>query len=231
MQNQSHNPISLVRFFRIRAVTSQFRFQSSPPACPPPHQCRPSLTAVPSRHLHRALPVRQTVLLASICLAMSMSAIPAAQQNTQSSTQKPSDSSSAHDHAAMNARGEAGMGFSQTATTHHFLLKSNGGVIQVEANDPKDAATRESIRTHLTHITHAFSQGDFDIPMFVHDTTPPGAPDMKRLKDKIAYTYKETPAGARVLITTSDPEALAAIHKYLRFQIQDHQTHDPTTVQ
>ena len=120
------------------------------------------------------------------------------------------------------------MGFSQTTTTHHFLLKPDGGTIQVQANDPNDIATRDSIRSHLSQIAHAFSEGDFDIPMFVHDTTPPGVTDMKRLRKKITYAFQETPAGGRVLITTADPEALAAIHKFLRFQIEEHQTHDPT---
>lgn len=34
-------------------------------------------------------------------------------------------------HAAMNKRGTEAMGFSQTDTTHHFLLTANGGAIQV----------------------------------------------------------------------------------------------------
>jgi hypothetical protein len=134
------------------------------------------------------------------------------------------------DHSKMNERGEKGMGFSQTATTHHFLLRSNGGVIQVEANDPKDAAARESIRAHLTHIAQAFSAGDFDIPMFVHDTVPPGVPDMKRLNQKIGYSFQESPSGGRVVITTSDPAALTAIHKFLLFQIDEHHTNDPTVI-
>jgi hypothetical protein len=130
----------------------------------------------------------------------------------------------------MNERGDKGMGFSQGATTHHFLLKPNGGVIQAEANAASDTASRDSIRMHMRHIAHAFSSGDFDIPMFVHDTTPPGVPEMKRLASKISYAYQESPAGARVVITTSDPEAKAAIHKFLRFQINEHQTHDPMHV-
>ena len=35
-------------------------------------------------------------------------------------------------HSQMNERGEHAMGFSQITTTHHFLLKPDGGVIQVE---------------------------------------------------------------------------------------------------
>jgi hypothetical protein len=53
--------------------------------------------------------------------------------------------------AAMNERGTEGMGFSQTATTHHFLLNADGGVIQVEANNPADIASRDNIRMHLSH--------------------------------------------------------------------------------
>ena len=141
----------------------------------------------------------------------------------------------AHSHGeepstAMNARGEQGMGFSQTTTTHHFLLKSDGGAIQVEANDPADAASRGQIRMHLAHIAKQFANGDFDIPMFVHDTIPPGVPDMKRLRDKITYKFEETPAGARVVITTAEPQALAAVRQFLRFQIAEHKTGDSTAV-
>lgn len=160
--------------------------------------------------------------------------IVAAQQPAKPVQEKSSDTGANcpmhDDHSKMNERGEKGMGFSQTATAHHFFLRSNGGVIQVEANDPKDTATRDEIRTHLKHIARAFSQGDFDIPMFVHDKVPPGVPDMKRLSTKIIYTLQETPSGGRVEISTSDPAALSAIHKFLRFQIDEHQTHDPTAL-
>jgi hypothetical protein len=130
----------------------------------------------------------------------------------------------------MNGCGEKGMGFSQTTTTHHFLLSADGGVIQVEANDPTDTATRDDIRMHLTHITKAFAMGDFAIPIFVHDTIPPGVPVMKQLKDKIRYQFEETPAGARVVIATTDPDALAAVLQFLRFQITEHKTGDSTAV-
>lgn len=69
-------------------------------------------------------------------------------------------------HAKTTERRAQGMGFSQTATTHHFPLRPNGGAIQVEANDPKDTRTVNSIRAHFTLIARAFSSGDFDIPMF-----------------------------------------------------------------
>ena len=130
----------------------------------------------------------------------------------------------------MNHRGEQGMGFSQTATTHHFLLQANGGAIQVQANDPKDTAARDEIRMHLTHIAHAFAAGDFDIPMFVHDSEPPGVPTLKRLAAKITYTVEQTPHGGLVRMSTRDSEALSAVHEFLRFQIVEHQTKDLTTL-
>lgn len=122
-----------------------------------------------------------------------------------------------HEQEDMNARGQAGMGFSQITAAHHFLFRADGGIIQVQAKDTKDAASRESIRHHLMHIAHAFGSGDFDIPKFVHDETPPGAAEMKELKDKISYSFVETPEGGQVVIRTSDTHALVAIHKFLKY--------------
>jgi hypothetical protein len=130
----------------------------------------------------------------------------------------------------MNERAEKGMGFSQTSTAHHFFLNPSGGVIQVEAKDAADVSDRDNIRMHLMHIAKAFENGDFDIPMFVHDTVPPGVPEMKKLREKIRYSFKETPNGGRVVIASTDQEALAAIHIFLRFQVEEHKTGDPTEI-
>ena len=86
------------------------------------------------------------------------------------------------------------------------------------------------LNPHLTHIAKAFSNGDFAIPMFVHDTVPPGVPVMKQVGDKITYKFEATPTGGRVLITTTDPRALAAVQQFLRFQIAEHETGDSTAV-
>src|ERR1044071_7099831 len=76
-----------------------------------------------------------------------------AQSHDHSSASQPTDKShtacpmmqaekaQASDHAQghtahldeVNTRGEKAMGFSQTATTHHFLLSRDGGSIEVEA--------------------------------------------------------------------------------------------------
>jgi hypothetical protein len=133
----------------------------------------------------------------------------------------------AHSNAEMNERGEKSMGFSQTPTMHHFYLNKSGGVIQVEAKELYDATNRDAIRMHLRHVAQAFQTGDFDIPMFIHDTVPPGVPQMKRLQKDISYTFEETPKGGRVVISSSDTNAIEAIHRFLRFQVEEHKTGDP----
>jgi hypothetical protein len=150
----------------------------------------------------------------------------------QGAQAKTPDGAGAHvGHVAeMNARGEQGMGFSQSATTHHFLLMPDGGAIQVTVNDPKDAANLDQIKMHLAHIAEMFAAGNFETPMFVHDQVPPGVAVMQKLKAEIAYKYEETRGGARVRVSTRNPAALAAVQEFLRFQIKEHQTGDPLEV-
>jgi len=133
--------------------------------------------------------------------------------------------------AGVNARGDQGMGFSHEKTTHHFHLLADGGAIEIQSNEPTDAATQEAVRQHLAMIAVRFSQGDFAIPMFIHATAPPGVETMKRLKGKITYDAEDTQRGAELRITTHDPEAIAAIHSFLSFQIRDHRTGDSLQVQ
>lgn len=148
-------------------------------------------------------------------------AIQAQQANTQTPDQQ---------HADMMKRGDTGMGFSHEKTTHHFFLLTDGGVIQVSANDPKDNVSRDHIRMHLSHVAKMFSEGNFDTPMFIHDTVPPGVPTMEKLHEEIHYRYEQTDAGAKIVVVTANPEALKAVHEFLRFQISEHQTGDRTEV-
>ena len=136
-----------------------------------------------------------------------------------------------NDVAGVNARGDQGMGFSHEKTAHHFHLLADGGAIEIHSNEPTDAASREAIRQHLAMIAVKFSQGDFAIPMFIHATVPPGVETMKRLKSKITYEAENTERGAQLRLTTHNAEALTAIHSFLSFQIQDHQTGDSFQVQ
>jgi hypothetical protein len=129
--------------------------------------------------------------------------------------------------AGVDMRGDHAMGFSHEATAHHFTLLPDGGIIEVDIKADHDDATRNQIRTHLAHIATMFSANDFDVPMFIHDTVPPGVPTMKVKHDAITYTFRSTDRGGQVRITTHDPEAL---NDFLNFQIIDHRTGDPNEV-
>jgi hypothetical protein len=132
----------------------------------------------------------------------------------------------------LDARGQQVMGFDQQKTTHHFFLYDDGGAIDVSVKDKTDKTNLDAIRSHLPHIAHLFGQGQFDAPMLVHDTKDvPGIAELAKLKERVTYTYSETPAGGRVDIVTTDKAALAAVHAFLKFQIADHETGDPATVQ
>jgi hypothetical protein len=133
-------------------------------------------------------------------------------------------------HAIVETNGDHAMGFPHDKTTHHFRLTSDGGAIEVTANDPNDKTNTAAIRSHLLHIVGMFGNGEFSTPMFIHDGVPPGATTMKLMKSAIHYTYQEMLSGGRVRIQSSDAIAVAAIHDFLRFQITDHQTGDSLEV-
>ena len=132
--------------------------------------------------------------------------------------------------ADVEKHGDQAMGFPHDKTTHHFHLSADGGAIEITVNDSKDAENLRAIRLHLAHIATQFSNGDFAIPMFVHDQVPPGVPAMKEQRATISYRFEELPTGGRVRIKTTNPEALKAIHDFLHFQIEDHHTNDSTAI-
>ncbi len=131
-------------------------------------------------------------------------------------------------HQGVVERGDQVMGFSHVKTAHHFRLYSDGGAVEAEASDAEDTVSRDAIRAHLEHIATLFAAGEFSAPMLIHEQNPPGTEEMKRLHDTIQYNLESTERGARLRITTKNAEALEGVHKFLRFQIADHQTGDAT---
>jgi hypothetical protein len=65
-------------------------------------------------------------------------------------------------HGSSDKQTAKAMGFDQARTQHHFVLFSDGGAIDVSANDPADAKNRDAIRSHLAHIAMIFGEGNFD---------------------------------------------------------------------
>jgi hypothetical protein len=165
----------------------------------------------------------------TVVVFLVLSGLQLAAQDMQSCPMHKEHMKEASQHQAdVEKHGDVAMGFSHDRTTHHFRLSPEGGAIEVTANDPKDSQNTEAIRSHLAHIAMMFSQGDFSTPMFVHDQVPPGVPVMKEKHGEISYSFEELPAGGRVRIKTTNPDARKAIHDFLRFQIEDHHTGDST---
>ena len=133
--------------------------------------------------------------------------------------------------AELEHRGTLAMGFDQDKTVHHFLLLHAGGAIVVTSKDAADAESIAQIRSHLREIATSFGDGLFDKPVATHGELPPGAGTMATNKARITYRYAERGDGATVVIETTDPDALEAIHEFLRYQIVEHKTGDPLTPQ
>jgi hypothetical protein len=129
-------------------------------------------------------------------------------------------------HAQVNEHGDHVMGFSHDKTTHHFELHYDGGIIDVRTNDVSDTDGRDQIQRHFHHIAQMFAAGNFNAPMLIHGDNVPGTAVMAKLKDQIHWELQPTPRGARIVITADNQAALEAVHQFLRFQIEDHQTGD-----
>lgn len=140
--------------------------------------------------------------------------------------------STAHDHhiAEVNRHGAEAMGFDQQKTEHHFRLFKDGGVVEVSARNADDKGSIEQIRDHLKMQAEKFSHGDFAAPEHTHGQVPPGAEVMKQMSSEIKYAYESKPQGGTMRISASSPKTIDAIHDFLRFQIQDHETGDSLDV-
>ena len=119
---------------------------------------------------------------------------------------------------------------SHETTRHTFRVLENGGAIELRAKDPAAGETVDAVRAHLREIAAQFSRNDFSTPAFVHGRQPAGIADMQRLHASIAFRYEDVERGGRVRITTSDRDALSAIHDFMKFQIIEHRTGDSPKV-
>src|ERR1700730_3425572 len=142
-------------------------------------------------------------------------------RDTVSSKSVDHNTMTAEQHAALQDRGKMAMGVDQYASAHEFDVLPYGGRITLEMKD-NDSLAIAQIRAHLKLIQHAFQAGDFSTPEFVHMRAMPGTDVMRRKTNLIAYTYADLPRGGEVRITTTDPESLVAIRKFMGAQRGDH---------
>ena len=125
---------------------------------------------------------------------------------------------------SMQHRGGMAMGVDQYTSSHEFAVTPEGGRISLQ-RDSDDSLGVEQIRAHMKLIKHAFQVGDFSTPAFVHQREMPGTAVMSQKRAVIKYGYEDLPRGGSVIITTSDPEARAAIAQFLEAQRTDHRSH------
>jgi hypothetical protein len=114
------------------------------------------------------------------------------------------------------------MGVDQYTSQHVFESLPEGGRIVLERDDPSDQAAIGTIRAHMRDVEAAFQNGDFRLPGLVHAQEVPGTRVMAEKRGAIVYRAIDRPRGAEVRITTTDPDARAAIREFLAFQRSDH---------
>lgn len=125
--------------------------------------------------------------------------------------------------AEVAGHGKDVMPFSLAATTHIFTKTAEGGIQQVVAKKPDDAAQVQLVRQHLQEIRVRFLKGDFSGPTHIHGQDMPGLADLKAAKPgQIAITYKDVEGGAQLAFKTSDPALIVALHKWFDAQLSDH---------
>lgn len=124
--------------------------------------------------------------------------------------------------AAVQDRGAAVMGVDQYTSAHVFEDLPDGGRIVLDRDDPSDSASIAVIREHMRTIAAAFTRGDFQAPGIVHARQVPGTDVMRRRRAMIGYAVVDRPRGAELRITTTDREAVRAVHDFLAFQRIDH---------
>jgi hypothetical protein len=122
---------------------------------------------------------------------------------------------------ALQERGRTVMGVDQYTSTHRFDDFDDGGRIELRQMQGDSAGVR-AIRAHLSQIARAFAAGDFSAPGLVHARHVPGAQTMAARHKSIKYDFRAIAGGGQIRITTDDPQALQAVHAFLRFQRQEH---------
>ncbi len=119
-------------------------------------------------------------------------------------------------------RGSEVMPFDLEATTHVYEKTENGGVQEVVADDPDDAENVAAIREHLKEEAEAFSRGEFSDPASIHGEQMPGLAELEAGAHRVGVRYEKVPDGARIVLTSEDPELVAAVHDWFDAQLSDH---------
>ena len=107
--------------------------------------------------------------------------------------------------------------------SHDFELTPEGGFIAMQL--PTDNAVRvRQIRSHIKEIAELFAAGDFRLPPRSGSVDKvPGARVMQQRLADIKFSAQPIPRGSEIVMSSADPNAIAAIHEFLEFHRLEHQ--------
>ena len=124
--------------------------------------------------------------------------------------------------STVHEMGQEVMPFNLGQTTHIFEMTDTGGLQDVIADDPDDAAQVQLIQQHLQHEVALFRSGDFSDPTSLHGVEMPGVKDLAAGVQNVEIEYVELPDGARITFITSDLKLITALHRWFGAQLSDH---------
>jgi hypothetical protein len=132
---------------------------------------------------------------------------------------------------ALLSRATRVSGFESDRVNRHFYVLKNGGAVEITAKDANDESTIKAIQSYLKKESDMWTKGNFDTIAAVYGKAPEAIAQLKKLRDNVTYAAVPEENGAVVRMLTVNPMAKTAIHDYLRFQIDQLKTGDPTTPQ
>jgi hypothetical protein len=88
------------------------------------------------------------------------------------------------------------------------------------------APSQPSSADHVMFVTRQHGAADHAPAGPVSSIFVPGTATLARLKSAVKYTATTTDPGARIEIVTTNPQAVQAVHEFLRFQITELRTGD-----
>lgn len=137
------------------------------------------------------------------------------QQTVPASPQPlPAEASAAA--AVHDSHVEAAEGSQPTsATTRRITLTKSGGVLRITMDDPdQDGA---EIASHLREVAAQYARGEFT----GRERADSSIALLQQLRRKITYTAHAIDGGAELIISSEDPKAVDAIHRFLQAQMRD----------
>lgn len=114
---------------------------------------------------------------------------------------------------------------------HYWLLK-NGGAIEMICKAPCEDATQKSIQNYLDSLSKSFEKGAFDAEFVNGASAPEALATLKKLRDEVTFhAAPSSEVGYSLRMLTVNPQARDAIYEFIRYEVTNRKTGDPTTLE